>query len=65
MKSFFSKPSLSGDRILLLGICSVVLRIMVEVNGGAINFLDDIFKALIVAIIIALLIQIVRLINEL
>ena len=65
MKSFFNKPSISGDRILLLGICSVVLMIMAEANDGAINFLDNIFRALIATIVIALLIQLVRLINEL
>lgn len=64
IKSFFNKPSMSFDKIILLAICEVVLIIFKEANGRLYGMTNAIYHALFLAVLLALWIQLLRLIAE-
>ena len=64
IKSFFNKPPLSFDRILILGFCLLALIVLREEHGRFYGLANAIYTALFVTIILAILLQLIRLINE-
>lgn len=64
LADFFSKPPLPFDRILILGFCQLVLIILSEERGRFYGWANAFHKALLAAIILAVLLQLIRLINE-
>ena len=64
LANFFNKPPLPFDRILILGFCELVLIVLREEYGRFYGWANAFHKALLVAIILALCVQLIRLINE-
>ena len=64
VKDFFSKPSMSFDKIVMLGLCEFFLIFIDETFGKFYGMADATIRALIVAIILALLVQVIRLVVE-
>lgn len=64
VKDFFTKPALSFDKIVLLGLCELLLIMLKESHGRFYGMANAIYHALFVAIILALSIQLLRLIAE-
>ena len=62
--NFFNKPPLPFDRILILGFCQLVLIVLSEEHGRFYGWANAFHKALLAAIILALCVQLIRLINE-
>lgn len=64
IKSFFNKPPLSFDRILILGFCLLVLIVLREEYGRFYGLANAFYNALYLTIMLALCLQTIRLINE-
>lgn len=64
IKSFFSKPAMSFDKIIMLGLCEFFLIFIDENYGKFYGLAGATIRALITVIILALLVQIVRLVVE-
>lgn len=62
--NFFNKPAMSFDKIILLGICEVILIMVKETSGRFYGITNAIYHALFMAVLLALSIQLIRLINE-
>ena len=64
LANFFNKPPLPFDRILILGFCQLVLIILSEERGRFYGLTNAIYNALFVTLMLAVLLQLIRLINE-
>ena len=64
VKDFFSKPSMSFDKIVLLGLCEFFLIFIDETYGNFYGLVGAIHHALFMAIILALSVQVIRLVVE-
>ena len=64
LANFFNKPPLPFDRILILGFCQLFLIVLSEEHGRFYGWANAFHKALLAAIILAALLQLIRLINE-
>lgn len=64
VKDFFSKPSMSFDKIILLGLCEFFLIFTQETYGKFYGLAGAIYHAVFMAIILALLVQVIRLVVE-
>ena len=64
VKDFFKKPALSFDKIIILGLCIFFLIFIDETYGKFYGMAGATIRALIVAIILALLVQVARLVVE-
>lgn len=64
VKDFFSKPSMSFDKIIMLGLCEFFLIFIKETYGDFYGLAGAIYNALFMAIILALLVQVARLVVE-
>lgn len=62
--NFFNKPPLPFDRILILGFCELVLIVLREEHGRFYGLTNAIYNALFVTLMLAVLLQLIRLINE-
>lgn len=62
--NFFNKPSMSFDKIILLGACEFLLILLKESYGRLYGLVSDVYHALFVTVLLALTIQLIRLINE-
>lgn len=63
--NFFNKPPLPFDRILILGFCELVLIVLREEHGRFYGLTNAIYHALFFTLMLAVLLQLIRLINEL
>ena len=64
VKDFFSKPSMSFDKIIMLGLCEFFLIFIKETNGKFYGLASALYHAVFMAIILALLVQVIRLVVE-
>ena len=64
LADFFNKPSLPFDRLLILCFCELVLIVLREEHGRFYGLTNAIYIALFVTIMLAVLVQLIRLINE-
>lgn len=62
--NFFNKPAMSFDKIFILGFCQLALIVLREEHGRFYGLANAIYTALFVTIILAILLQLIRLINE-
>lgn len=64
VKDFFSKPALSFEKIIMLGLCEFFLIFIDETYGKFYGMAGATIRALITVIILALCVQVVRLVVE-
>lgn len=64
VKDFFKKPALSFDKIVILGLCIFFLIFIDETYGKFYGMAGATIRALIVAVMLALCVQVVRLVFE-
>lgn len=64
IKSFFNKPAMTFNKILLLGMCAVFLMAVNDIFGRFYGITHDIWLALFVAVTLALGLQLIRIRNE-
>jgi len=64
VKAFFSKPSMPFDKILLLGFCELLLIVIKEEHGRFYGLINNVYYAVFTAVILALFLRFIRLINE-
>lgn len=64
LKLFFTKPSMPFDKLLFLGGAELFLIILQEAHGRFYGLAGAVYNALFVTIILAVSLQLIRLINE-
>lgn len=64
LKLFFMKPSMSFDKLLMLGGAEFLMIVLQEGHGRFYGLYGAIFNAVFVTIILAVTLQLVRLIFE-
>lgn len=64
VKNFFTKPAMSFDKIIMLGICEFVLIFFQETFGRLYGLTGAIYNALFTTVLLALCVQLIRLIFE-
>lgn len=61
LANFFNKPSMSFEKIIMLGLCELFLIMLKEWHGRFYGMANAVYHALFVAVILALFIQFIRL----